>query len=367
MFLLSVLATLSLRDALPSWELPCIESARAFVVESALAGDSALVRGVIALVDERRGRDSAQWLSAYERLAIAVILPATDMLADSVAMARLLAAESAAPNANPFADDHAARLREHLIAGATRIAARYDDHQPSEQARRFFNLLLNHLHLRGLRGRSELGARAEAFVADHPDAWRSRLLERHVVGDYREDRFGLAFAAGYRTANVHGNAGELFEYAHGAALSGEAYLDRITAVIELNVGVAHAPSAFTAGGDDWDKGDLPYLAGSIGAGYELRLNRLAVTPLVGVSLHSLREEPGDSLGQARTGFRGGFDAAAIIGYRIPFDVGTHIDLRMRVGIATMAMSGYDSRLAGMLVYAQFGFALVHRPYRPRGV
>jgi hypothetical protein len=347
-------------------ELPFVESARAFVVEHARRGDSAVTRAAIRLVDERRRGDSVQWLGRYERLAIAVLLPATDIIADSIAIAALFVRDAAGDNGNPFGDDHASTLRDLVRTTAARVTGRYDDLGPSEEARRFFNLLVNHLHLRGLRGRADLSARAESFASTYPDSWRTRVLRRSIIGEYSEDRFGLAFSAGYRSANVLGGAGERLDYAHGAALSGEAYFDRMTFVVELNVGVANAPATFVAAGDTWRAGDFPYLSGAASVGYELRLNRLAVTPLVGLALHSLRAESDSGEHAPRTGFRGGLDVAAIVGYRIPFDVGTHIDLRLRGGVATMAMSGYDDVLSGSLLYLQAGFALVYRPYRPQG-
>lgn len=347
-------------------ELPFVESARAFVVDAARRGDSATVRAAMRLVDERRVDEREPWLSPYERLAIAVILPAADIVEDSIALGRLLAADQAAPDARPFLDEHAETLRDFVRENAQRIAARYDDLDPTEESRRFFNLLLNHLHLRGLRGRSELASRAESFALAYPASWRTTLLRRHVIGEYREDRFGLAFGAGYRSANVLGDAAAKLDYAHGASIAGEAYYDELTVVLELLVGIVNAPAPFDAGGESWPSGDLPMIAGSAVAGYELRLARWSLTPLAGLAMHSFRSERGDAGEEPlRTGFRAGFDLGAMIGYRVPFDVGTHIDLRLRPGVSFMSMSGYDDRLSGTLLYLQAGFALVYRPYRPR--
>jgi hypothetical protein len=151
-----------------------------------------------------------------------------------------------------------------------------------------------------------------------------------------------------------------------AALAGEAYLDALTVVLQLEFGVAHAPQPFTAAGASWPSGDLPMLSGSVVGGYEFRSGRWAVTPLAGLAMHSFRTEPIDGGEPLRTGFRGGFDVGAMLGYRVPFDVGTHVDLRLRGGASFLGTSGYDERLGGVLLYLQAGFALVYRPYSPRG-
>ena len=360
-------ATLERRIADFRRDLPFVESARAFVVDAARRADSATVRETIARLDERRRGESPAWLSGYERLALLVALPATDVVEDSSAISRLLAAASTESGVGPFADEHAESLRELIRTSAQRIAARYDEGGPSDEERRFLNLLLNHLHLRGLRGRGDLGARAESFASAYDGSWRAAVVRASIIGVYREDRFGMAFSAGYRSANVLGDASEAIDAAYGAALAGEAYYDALTVILELNVGVAHAPSPFVAGGVVWPSGDLPMLAGSVVGGYEARFGRWAITPLAGLAMHSLRTEPTDERDEPlRTGLRGGFDVGAMVGYRIAFDVGTHVDLRMRAGASIMSMSGYDERLNGTLLYVQAGFALVYRPYAPGG-
>ncbi len=93
-----------------------------------------------------------------------------------------------------------------------------------------------------------------------------------------------------------------------------------------------------------------------------------MTPLAGLAGQSVRGDDSAGAGSAtlpRTNMRIGYDVGAILGYRIPFDVGPHLDLRVQAGRMATALGDYDPGFSGGLWYLRLGFALVQRPYEGR--
>lgn len=336
-----------------------VESARSFVERALARGDSLRVRRTIAHMDRRS--PATPWAAAEERLAMLLAVGARDVIGDSLALGRLLAAARTESRAVVEDELHDA-LPRLLRTAEPEVIEDLDALGALDAERRFVNILFNHLRVRGLRGRLAVTALASEYASDFPASWRSELLRRFVIEEYREEPFGLAFAAGYRAANVLGDASKVLDHAHGVALGIEAYYQQATLALELVAGAANAVVAIEHAGEGWQAGDLAWIGAAALVGYEIRFERLAITPLVGIALYSLRGEAPDG-SRPRTGFHAGFDAALAAGYRIPFDAGPHIDLRVRAGIATLAMTDFDARLGGAMPYVQVGFALVHRPYR----
>ncbi len=229
---------------------------------------------------------------------------------------------------------------------------------------RFLNLLIDHLLVKGYRARSELNREVDRFIEEAPTSPLAALAATYLRYPYREERFGLAFGAGYILGRFLGPVSDRFSYLHGATLGGELYLDRVTIVGGLGFGTARLSSGFTAAGEAWPAGNAPIVLGSLLAGWELRHGRLAITPLAGLAFQSIRS-PGEQTPESRlpsTGGRVGVELGALVGYRIPFDRGTHIDLRFRLGWSSTSAGEYDPAFRGSSYFAGLGFALVHRPY-----
>jgi hypothetical protein len=191
---------------------------------------------------------------------------------------------------------------------------------------------------------------------------------RYIHKNYGEVPIGAAFSAGYATGEFDGELGRRFNYFIGPMLAGELYIHRFTVAAWINFGVAKAPRDFIAGERIWGAGSSTITNITLDLGWEFRFGRLAITPLAGLGIQGMRgidshAFEGDEA--PRTNDRMGYDVATIIGYRIPFDVGPHIDFRARVGRTATGLHRYDPAFAGSLWYLQLGFALVQRPYRGR--
>jgi hypothetical protein len=328
------------------------------------AEDAVGAHRLIEFMDHRLSFDG-QWLTASERLLAETILADTILVADSDHIATLLAG-SQRLKGDPTIDDQLLQREHELLRGdAERITSRFDEHGRSQQERRFFNLLLNHLLVKGYRARAALNELVERFALEYASSWRAEVARSYFIRPYDEADFGAAFSVAYAAGRFDGSLGRLFDAFYGPVLGGEFYLYGGTIAGSLTIGVATAPASFRAGNDIWSAGKSSFLNGSLGAGYELRLGRLAITPTIGLALQSARgpgeESEPDTL--PRTGNRLGLDAAILIGYRIPFDIGPSIDLRIRLGRTSTTIGDYDPQFNGGLYSVQIGLALVQRPYR----
>jgi hypothetical protein len=342
------------------------EGARELLLRKLELGDRGDVAGLIRFVDHRRRTDTLPWISGTERLLAEVLTGEFGVVGEEGRLSSLLAGSYRRSGAT--GDDRLlTRERELLRYGLEQVQREFDLLAPGEQDVRFFEVLLNHLLVSGYRGRSRLNDMVDAFAAKYPATWQAALARRYIWQPYSESEFGAAFSAGYGAGWFDRSLGTAFDYFHGPALVAEFYLYRVTLAGMMNIGVAGAPEPFVAGGRNWQRGKSSFINGSLDLGYEIRMGRIGITPLVGLALQSVRGPGDESVPESlpRTGNRLGLDAALVLGYRIPFDVGPSLDLRIRFGRTMAGLGDYDPRFSGALYSVQLAFALVQRPYRSR--
>jgi|GEM_PF-1928618 len=341
--------------------------ARMLLLRRLRTDDVGEARRLLGFMDRYR---PAGWLTATERLAAETLIGDSLLIRDTARMEGLLAAARVTERQHlSYHDDLQASLRDLLRGRADAVTARFLAWEPTVGERWFINLLINHLHVRGLRGQEELNSRVDEFARRFPDAPLLPIARQYIRKDYAEVDFGAAFSAGYSLGTFDGSLGEYFDSYHGPVLAGELYLYRITIAGSLNFGVADAVRDFEAGGERWENGESPFLNAALCAGYEFRFGRLAITPLAGLAMQSARGSDSAGIDEPdlpRTRDRVGLEVGALVGYRIlPSDRGTHIDLRVRVGRTWTGLSTYAPEFSGALWYLQFAFALVQRPYDAR--
>ncbi len=350
--------------------MPFAANARMLLARTLRMGEYTGSRALLTFMDRRRASSSNQWLSPTERLLAEVLIADSLLVRDLARLEALLTVARTTDRQNPaFPEDNLHRnLRDMLRERAETVAARFAAWEPMASEAWFFNLLVNHLYIRGLRAQEDLNRKVEEFARTMPDAPLVALAQASIWKRYSESDFGAAFSAGYSLGGFDGSLGDHFNSFHGPLLAGELYLWKLTLSGSITFGVADASRDFVAGGDLWQQGSSPFINTSLCAGYEFRFGRVAITPLAGLAMQSIRGDDSagvDPTALPRTRDRVGYELGAILGYRIPSDVGPHIDLRARFGRTSTALSTYDPRFSGSLWYVQFAFALVQRPYDAR--
>lgn len=343
--------------------------ARMLLLRRLRTSESLAARRLLVFMDARRTGESVNWLTVSERLIAETLIGDSLLIRDTARLERLLAtARITEPQNISHTDNLYPALRDLLRGQSDVVTSRFLNWQPTAQEQRFINLLINHLYIRGLRAQEDLNVRVDEFARKMPDALLLPIAQRHIRKEYAEADFGAAFSAGYSLGTFDGALRDIFDFYHGPSLAGELYLYRVTLAGHINFGVAHAEREFIAGGELWERGYASFLNASLCAGHEFRFGRLALTPLAGLAMQSVRgaDSSGvDEAGIPRTRDRIGLEIGGIIGYRIPSDQGTHIDLRARIGRTWSGISSYDPKFSGALWYIQFAFALVQRPYDAR--
>lgn len=340
---------------------PVVANARLAMAETVKRGAWDEAKLLLAFMDNRQ--NNGPWLNGPERLLLLTILTDTATLLNPAALDQMLAETwSVAGSLRP--DGVRDRLRYLLRSGAASASDRFDGYRPTEEERRFFNLLLNHLTARGLRAQESLNTLVEQFAAQYPRSRFLPLAQSHIRRQYSEQVGGLGIQAGYGGGVPVGELGNRFGKLHGIAVELEGYLSQFTlsgAVQFLSLAV---PAQFVAAGDQWPAGDASMTNATLSLGYELRQGRIAFTPMFGLAAMSVQS--GDAIRQQeqaiQTGFGLGFDLSGVADYRIPFDEGPHINVRARVGYSGGALAGYDPTFAGGILYFRLGFGLVYRPY-----
>ncbi|HVZ41396.1 MAG TPA: hypothetical protein VHI13_19100 [Candidatus Kapabacteria bacterium] len=341
--------------------LPFLAAARRLLARDLQGSDRAGARDVLRTID----RTDASALTGSERLLAETMLADIALLRDTARLGALM--EEAVPAYGEHPDYHDRLyplLREALRTRAESVAAALDERAPSDAERMFFNLLINHLFVSGLRGREELNGRVEKFAGQYPASQLVPLARRYIHRDYGEVPFGAAFSAGYGVGRFSGDLGGRFAYAHGPLLAGELYIREVTVAASFLFGVAHASSPFTVRGSSWPQGNAELTSIALDVGYEFRNGRLAVTPFAGLGVQNMSVRTTDDTAPEppHTGDAIGYDIGVMVGCRVPFDVGPHLDFRARVGCTHTGLSSYDPSFSGSFWYVTLGFALVQRPY-----
>lgn len=338
---------------------PVVANARLVLAESAKRGQWEAAQKLRAFMDHRQ--NGGPWLNGPEQLLLLALLADTATLLDPVALDPMLAETWAIPGAlQP--DGVRERLREVLRAGAEAASDRFDANRPTEEERRFFNLLLNHLTVRGYRAQESLNALVGQFAAEYPRSRFLPLARAYIRREYSEQVGGLGIGASYGGGAAVGALGDRFGKVDGLAVELEGYLYQATLSGTIQFLSVSVPNPFTVGQDHWPAGDASMTNATLSLGYEFRQGRFALTPMIGLAATSV--QLGDAIGQqpTSTGWGLGFDLSGVADYRIPFDEGPHINLRGRVGYSNGVLAGYDPAFAGGILYLRLGFGLVYRPY-----
>jgi hypothetical protein len=338
--------------------------ARGYLADRMNAGDLESIRTLLFYMAHHP--EWRSWIAARELLLARIAVADLDLIRGGELTGLLDAAQRERTTGEGRRSDELLGIEQARVrnSGDT-ISARLERASATTEEGRFFSLLMNHLLVNAYRARVDLNRQVESFVAEFPAGRLAPIAQRYFHQEYRDEEFGAAFSASYILGRFLGNLSDRFDFLHGPTLSGELYIRRITILGSLTFGVAHASRPYTAVDGHWDAGTAPSILGSLTAGYELRSGLVAFTPFAGLGFQSMRA-PGDDDSAAmlpRTGGRVGFEVGGILGYRIPFDIGAHIDLRARVGLSTATLGDYDPGFRGAFYYAGIGFALVHRPYR----
>lgn len=338
--------------------------ARARLIRALRTDDAAAAEPLLRLMARR----DPTWLSAEERLCAGALLVDTALLRAPARLEALFAAaEREEFRGNPaYPDDALRTMRDLVRARAGGLFRTLQERGAAPVERQFFTLFVNRCYIRGYRAHEDLNGLVSRFSAEYPGSPEARLAERYIRSDYREEPIGGGFSAGYGVGRFTGKLDDRFSYVHGPAFSGELYLWSATASASFMFGAAHIGRSFRGGNGVWPAGNAQLACVNLELGYEFRWGRLAVTPMAGLAVTNLTAPSDAAVAEApRTGDRLGLGIGVIGGYRIPSDVGPHIDLRVRAGSAGGGLSGYDPGFAGSLWYVQIGFALVQRPYRGR--
>lgn len=337
-----------------------VANARLVLVGYAKRGEWKAANTLRAFMDRRQ--NDGLWLNSPERLLLLTLLTDTTALLDPATIDPMLA-ETWIVAGSLQPDGVRERLREILRSGAAAASDRFDGYRPTEEERRFFNLLLNHLTVRGYRAQESLNTLVKQFAAEYPRSRFLPLAQTHIRREYSEQIGGLGIGASYGGGIPVGQFGNRFGKLHGLTVEIEGYLYQATVTGSLQFLSLSVPNQFSVGTDVWPAGDASMINATLNVGYEFRQGRISFTPMLGVAAASVQS--GDAVNQqdqATTGFGLGFDVSGATDYRIPFDEGPHINLRARAGYSGGALSGYDPTFAGGIFYLRLGFGLVYRPY-----
>lgn len=337
-----------------------VANARLVLVENVKRGQWETAKTLYAFMDRRQ--NDGLWLNSPERLLLLTLFADTTTLLDPATLDSMLA-ETWIVLGSLQSDGVRERLREVLRSGATAASDRFDSYRPTEEERRLFNLLLNHLTVRGYRAQESLNTLVHQFATEYPRSRFLPLAQTHIRREYSEQVSGLGIGASYGGGIPVGQLSNRFGKLHGLTVEIEGYLYQATFSGALQFLSLVVPGQFAVAGDLWPAGDASMTNATFSVGYEFRQGRVSCTPMLGVAAALVQS--GDAVNQqeqATTGFGLGFDFSGVADYRIPFDEGPHINLRVRAGYSGSALSGYDPTFAGGILYLRFGFGLVYRPY-----
>lgn len=309
---------------------------------------------------------ASDWVTPAERLLSETLLGDPRLVARTSRLDDLLAGWRGSPRQHQaFQDRLHQRLQDRLRLSVDPVFALLDRWRPDPEDRFFFLILVNHLTISGIRGREQLNDMIDSFAGEFPESPLVRIARERITFVYSERPIGVAVHVGYAVGMFDETLNERYRRFYGPVIGGEFYLWQASMLAQLAIGLADGRRAFQIGGETWPMGESPLISLSLDAGYEVRLGRTAFTPLLGLAIQNLRSADLDRPGggeRPSTGTRLGYDASIQTTYRIAFDRGPHVDLRLRVGRTDTDLESCDKSLAGGLWYVGLGLAIVHRPY-----
>lgn len=341
--------------------------ARAALYQTIRSGEFTAAGDIVVYMDlYGAGLGSGDWLTPSERLLTEVLLGDPRLIVRTARLDSLLAGwRDQSRQHNGFRDNLHNRLRDLLRVSSDASASLLDRWRVDEEERFFFTILVNHLTIRGIRGREELNRMIERFAAEFPESRLSEIARSRIAFVYRERPIGGAIHVGYIAGMFSDGLNERFRRFYGPSLGGEFYVWDLSLVVHAGIGVAEGRAPFIAGGRLWQEGEASLINIALDLGYEVRLGRLSLTPMGGLAIQDLRAVDSGARSQEErpmSGTRIGLDLSLLTGYRIAFDRGPHVDLRLRLGMSDATLETYDHGFDGALWYATLGVAVVFRPY-----
>ena len=323
-------------------------------------------QGVLLLDFMQRRKGTAGWLSPEEELLAHLLFSDVSRLLDTAWIRPRLARRALRPGSHGIiADDLYERLLGRLRRDPEEMLRRIERGAGENAERGFLHLLVNNLSVRGVRSVDDVNGMVEQFLKDHPESSYAPLARGYLFLRTDQELIGGGLFAGYASGGVVFAGSDIPGSVFGPSFSGELYVDRFVLSGSLFAGVLSLSDSFEVGRVFWRSGDAALTGGSLDAGYEFRFGNLMLTPFVGGTLYELREpnEEGNKSGKGMsTGGEPGFQTGVMLGWRIPFDVPPHIDLRLRLSLVQPGLSDFSSALDGSIFLATLSFGLIQRPY-----
>ncbi len=345
-----------------------VSNARRALLPMLREGEPAAVSSFLRFMSKRQG--GAGWLSPEEELLVRTLILDLPFFRNHEVLVPLLAARVDRPGGRRGDDARSEAPLVEVLRGMLRnrsgaLNRSVKDVAADEAEEAFFQVLVNAQHIRSVRRISDANADVDRFVALWPASPYAPIADRYLRIARLPSTFGAGFFLGYSYGGMIGSADGIPGRSDGPTMGGEFYWNRWTVTGELMLGRLALSDSFVVRGRTWQDGTAVLVGGMAGVGYELRNGDGLITPFVGATFFDLQEDAGEENRQDEqsTGVRPGFALGTLLTYRIPFDKGPHLDLRLRISAIFPGFGGYSSDLGGglLLVGASFGF--VGRPFR----
>ena len=323
-------------------------------------------QGVELLTFMERRKGTKGWITPDEEVLAQLLLMNTTFLLDTNRIAELLKARLSHYGGHGIIKDNLYNdLSQNLRGDPDEILRRVERGGKNEEERRFLEILVNGLAVRGVRKTENVNQRVAQFVQEYPNSPYGRIAEDYLQLNTVQATIGGGLFAGYTFGGaVTGLSGTAF----GPFFSGELYIDHVLLSVSLFAGVLTISDSFSVADRFWRSGDASLTGGSLDIGYEGRSNNVVLTPFVGLTLYELQEGQGVSLESDdlfTTGSSFGFQAGVMAGLRVPFDVPPHIDLKLRFALIQPGFTSYSEQLESPLFLTTLSFGLIQRPYTTR--
>ncbi|MGE3800690.1 MAG: autotransporter outer membrane beta-barrel domain-containing protein [Candidatus Kapaibacterium sp.] len=341
-----------------------LTNARAILLQSVERYQSDLGRELLNFMANRKG--TSGWLSPEEELLTYVLLSEGQKLSDIEWVAPRLQRRAARPGPHGIINDNLyTKLLERLRRELTNVLRKVEDGLEEEVERRFVEVVVNNLSVKGVRKTEDVNSLVDQFVEEYPESPYVRTAQSYLYLRTDQELLGAGLFAGYASGGMILSEAEVAGKAFGPSFSGELYVDRFVLSGTLFAGILSVSDSFAVADRFWSSGDASLTGASLDAGYELRFGNLMLTPFLGGTLYELREPREGSLESLEglsTGSRLGFQSGVMVGWRIPFDQPPHIDLRLRLSMIQPGLSSFHPAFDGSIFLATLSFGLIQRPY-----
>lgn len=344
-----------------------VSNARRALLLMLREGEPSAVSSFLRFMARRQG--GAGWLSPEEELLVRTLILDLPFFRNREVLVPLLAARVDRPGGRRGDDARSEAplvevLRDMLRRRSDPLNRRVKDVAADEAEEAFFGVLINAQHIRSVRRIADANSDVDRFAALWPASPYAPIADRYLRIARLPSTFGAGFFLGYSYGGMVGSGGGIPGRSDGPTMGGEFYWNRWTATGELMLGRLALSDSFVVHGRTWRSGTAVLVGGMAGVGYEFRNGDGLITPFAGATFFDLQEDAGEENRQDEqsTGVRAGFALGTLLTYRVPFDKGPHLDLRLRISAIFPGFGGYSSELRGglLLVGASFGF--VGRPF-----